>query len=390
MRLTLAKAAALVAVAALPLIDVAPAAAATVGASPVAGSWGPHKACSGKPRLNCAAVYAIQRIGNTTYIGGDFTSLKSSDGTSTKTIKNLAALDANGRPVASFASPGFNATIRALASDGTRLFAGGSFTRVGGATARHLAAFTPTGRRITPFGSGVNTKVRALAYASGALYTGAASIKKLNAANGTVNNAFHAPTLGTTSGAGSPYVWSLAPTGSQLYVGGHFNSVGGRPHLSVARLNASSGAVDNSFTPTISTKSAADPLLGVADLAVTSDGVVAAQEGHTNRAYRWGPTGGARWRFSPDGDAQSVTIDGGTVYIGGHFEYVGTTPRQHIAAVSLSTGALDRSWAPSMGASYSPYYYGVWVVRMVNGSLWAGGVFNNVNGRPVRKIAIFR
>ncbi len=381
--------------AALVLVVGVPSAAlaATVAETPVTGSWGPYKACSNQPGANCAAVYAMTEINGTVYIGGDFTSLKDPNSGATKTIKSLAALDSNGQPVAGFTGHTFNGAIRALATDGNTVFVGGGFTKVDGASQAHLAAFTASGGRVSY--PSVNQTVRALLVSGGWLYTGATTVKKLSPSTGAAAAGFVPPAFTSTNTA-APYVWSLAAGGSRLYVGGHFDA----PRRSIVALDTATGSVDASFAPTLSVSDPNDPLQGIDDMAVTGDSVFAAQAGHSNRAYRYTLAGVKNWMVSPDGDVQTVELDGTSVYLGGHFTCwtkCSTTPvlRDHIAAVSYNNGTLDSTWAPEMGASYTPYYYGVWVLRKVGTQqLWAGGVFNSVtiNGAnlPARKVAIFQ
>jgi hypothetical protein len=53
--------------------------------------------------------------------------------------------------------------------------------------------------------------------------------------------------------------------------------------------------------------------------------------------------------------------------------------RIHIAAFDYNTNGMpDDSWAPNLGPTWDPYYYGVWVLQVYGQSLYAGGVFKNV------------
>lgn len=367
------------------LLSGAPAGAATVGAVPVTGSWGPYQSCGpSQPHANCASVFTVTAIGSTVYIGGDFTALVDPATGGKLAVNDLAALDADGVPVP-FTSHVFDGTIRALTTDGSRLFVGGSFRTVDGAGPGHLAVFDAAGTRLRYPGTG--SPLRSLAIGGSTLYAGGSTVRALDLATGAPLAGFAFPAM--TDAAGTPKVWSLAAAGPRLYLGGHFDSVGGSPHRSVVAVDATTGAVDEGFNATVDA-TANDPLQGIGDLAVTADAVFAAQDGHTNAAYRYNLDGSRVWSTYPSGDVQTLTVDGGTVYLGGHFQH----PLDHIMAVAYGNGALDTSWQPAMGVRFPPYYYGVWVVRKLLGELWAGGVFNSVtvNGTsyPARKIALFR
>ena len=108
-------------------------------------------------------------------------------------------------------------------------------------------------------------------------------------------------------------VWAIAPVNGMVYVGGNFTSVrppgdpvgtGEVARTYLAEFNASTGALVTSFDPTL-------------------DGEVT---------------------------ALAVSPNGSTLYVGGSFTHVGTTYRDHLAALSTSTGALSTTWNPSAGS----------------------------------------
>lgn len=378
------------AIAAVPLLGVPPAAAAAVSERPVTGSWGAYKSCGANhPGDNCATVYAITAIGSRTYIGGNFTALVDPATGRKKAVHNLAALDSRGRPVR-LHDHRFDGSVRALATDGSKLFVGGSFRHVDGRSTAGLVAFSPGGTRKHFPGAGGT--VRALTVHHGSLYVGGSGVRKLSARSGAVDRHFSAPHIG--AGSGGAQVWSLAVDGTRVYVGGHFSA----PRLALFAVNRGSGSLLSGFTPAISTGSTSDPLLGIASIVASGGSVYAAQEGHSNHMYRFSAAGSTMWGVIPNGDVQDLEVDNGTVYLAGHFICVtecGTADavnRNHIAA--FSTGGRVLGWSPGMGSSAAPYYYGVFTVKMIRGSLWTGGVFNSVTSHgktyKARKIAIFR
>ncbi len=381
------------------LTTATPAWAAPVSETPVAGSWGPYKSCPNKPEsVNCASVYTIVSIGDRTYLAGNFTHIVSPDRKTKQLANNLVAVNASGQPDMTFTRHTFDGPIRAMTTDGSRLYVGGSFKRVDGAYQNKVAAFSPAGQ-LQAFKPATASPVRALAISNGSLYVGSTTVRKVSTATGAADESFAFPAI-TSDSVNPAYVWSLLVHSGRLYAGGHWATIGGLAQHSVAAVNPSTGALDTTFKPVVESFFPQDELLGIADMAPGPDaGIFAAQEGHSNRAYRFGPNGGRIWKKGMDGDAQTIEVDGDTVYVGGHFTcWSGcqtATPilRNHIAAVTASKGAL-LAWDPGMGASYSPYFYGVWVARILNGSLWTGGVFNSVTTDgvtyPARKVAIFR
>jgi hypothetical protein len=84
--------------------------------------------------------------------------------------------------------------------------------------------------------------------------------------------------------------------------------------------------------------------------------------------------------------ALELSADGNKVFIGGNFASVGGQPRQNLAAVDATDGAVD-PFAPTVTASgQTPWVYAL----LANDSkLYAGGTFSNVNGRQRAKLAAF-
>lgn len=404
----------------------APASAATL--SPVPGStWGVAKPCTvnGSPE-NCATIRATATIGGTLYIAGDFTALVSENGAS-QPAKNIAAINTiTGTPVTGFGTHTVDGAILSLAAapDGSRLYAGGGFASYDGTgSAKHIVALDPgTGDKVKSFDGqiGGTGPVYALLATGTRLYVGG----RFTAVQGAPHTAAASldPTTGVADPGFAPAITN-PPSGSdtavadvrsfalgadsagrpRLYVGGHFDAVGGTPRSTIAAVNPDTGTLDGTFAPTVDQSYVtADSLqAGLAILAVggSSPGVVLAQAGHTNRAYRFSLTGARVWYDNPDGDVQALAIDGDSLYLGGHFENVrvgrSTTllPHVHLAAVSYATGVPDASFSPTVGGIHAPYYYGVWSLRLVSGSLWAGGAFGGVKADGTSyfasKLAVF-
>src|SRR5215217_1463601 len=94
-------------------------------------------------------VWDILRAGDKIYLAGRFTQIIQPDGT-TVPRNNLAAIDASTgqltgwNPSVTRLSGASSVQKMALSTDGSRLFIGGNFTRVGGLVRQRLAAVDPT------------------------------------------------------------------------------------------------------------------------------------------------------------------------------------------------------------------------------------------------------
>ena len=350
------------------------------------------------------------------YVGGQFTTV---DGRSDRGLAAfdltstgyplVAAFTVNGAPsvdpgIQNVAFPN-QASVRSLVvgpslSGGTAgtLYVGGDFvTALGQPFQQLLAIDLASGSPITTFtpSFGVNMSLPPCGNLSG----------QENASNNWVQ--IWTLTLGV-DGSGNP----------RLYVGGHFDSVDGNSQIDLAALDPATGSWISGFTPNVDYEHQVlgtpcyDPLhaiLQATPVTATADrtaGVLAAQGGHYNRAYRFDLTGSRTWTVQPGGDAQAIAIADNTVYIAGHFICWSTNAlfvltradcvagasitavpppwevqRIHLAAVSYADGSLDMSWAPATEPfANAPYYDGTWALLVDSANqLWTGGVFRSVS-----------
>jgi len=162
-------------------------------------------------------VYAIERMGGTTYAGGNFTSSGATPvsriarwNETTDTWENMAG--------------GMNGTVRALKEFNGSLYAGGSFTTAGGVATGGLARWT--GSAWAQVGGNFLGQVHALEVHNGSLIIGGQFPGLANSANIARYDGVNYSNLGT-GGTNSVGVRSLKTNGDRLYAGGVFTSIGG-------------------------------------------------------------------------------------------------------------------------------------------------------------------
>src|SRR3954447_4814818 len=115
------------------------------------------------PQIN-GVVWDQVIVGNTVYVGGNFTSARpngSAAGTNENPRSYLLAYNLTTGALLPFA-PVLNGQVRALAAspDGTRLYVGGDFTNVGGTGRSRIAAYnTATGAIVNTFAANANNYV---------------------------------------------------------------------------------------------------------------------------------------------------------------------------------------------------------------------------------------
>jgi hypothetical protein len=335
-------------------------------------------------------VSAVLAVGDRVYIGGTFTRLRSPGGTQTVVRNNAAAVNRLTGVVDPDWNPNANGEVAALASDGIAVFAGGTFTAIGGAANTRLAALDPvTGTAVPGWRAGANAKVYSLAAAGGRVYAGG-SFTSVNNGNGAVTRlrlaAFNAATGQVDADwrpSANAYVRAVEMSAdrTRVFAGGSFTTVSGTTHRMIVAVHAVTGAVDGAFT--------ADGQYLIFDLAVTADGttVFAATGGPGGRVNAFNTTGGRRtWAVYARGDVQAVAVDGTTVYAGGHFSGAGEfagQDRWRLAAVdNTNDGRLESGFVPRLSGQ-------VWALATTPGELYVGGDFVRINGRVQQGFAIF-
>ena len=335
-------------------------------------------------------VMAVLRVGDTVYVGGLFTQI--SDPVERpgpqqfRTRNNAAAFSAiTGEPTNW--DPNTNGEVDALAAsaDGSVIYMGGDFTKLGTETHTKLGAVSPTsGNPISTFDPGANAVVRALGLIGDTLYAGGSfsNVSSLGLTNPQPRGALAAfdavsnassdgAVLGwnpggtscATLGCGSGVRALTIPNNKQVVVGGGFEAIGGTPTKSIASLSATTGAVQSwQYHPST-------PVL-----ALDNDGRYVYMANKTNQAVRMRASDGQDyWHAQADGDIQAVALYDGVLYIGGHFQAVDGHPEPHAAAIIAGNGAL-LPWGG--GADSTAGIFGMEGA----GGVFIGGDFGHVPG----------
>ena len=275
---------------------------------------------SGEGFINNVLILQLDATGNNLYVGGNFTGAGSYDNSAGGgTPKYIAKLNTtNGALDAGFVGDeeGFINTVNTLQFDatGNNLYVGGNFT----------------------------------SYTNSAGGGGVQRIAKLNATTGALDTGF----VGGGEGfINNVLILQLDATGNNLYVGGNFtgagsydNSAGGGTPKYIAKLNTTNGALDAGF--------------------------VGDEEGFINTV-----------------NTLQFDATGNNLYVGGNFtsytNSAGGGGVQRIAKLNATTGALDTGFVGG-GQGFNSH---VWALQLdATGNLYAGGIFttytNSAGGTP--------
>lgn len=373
-------------------------------------------------------------VGNTVYVGGEFTKARpagSGVGVNEVVRTNLLAYNLTTGVLIPTFSPNPNGAVRALvaSADGTRIFVGGSFTSMSGVARYRLAAFDAgTGELVPSFAPVLNAQVKALGISGSTVYAGGtfttaggqarSQIASFDASNGALK-----AWAGTPDG-GAVNALTVSPDGTKVIIGGAFTSYNGgvNPGYGMAALDAVTGD---------SLPWAVNSLLrngglngGFTSLTSSTDGVFGTGYDYGAGANFEGTfradwsNGSIIWMEDCHGDTYSAALTQNVVYTTGHAHYCGnmggpveTAPRTYhrtLAFTMATTGLLTPnavgsydnfvgkprprllSYYPEINTgTYTGQGQGPWNVVTNSQYLLYGGEFTNVNNKGQQGLARF-
>ncbi|MDQ1597185.1 MAG: hypothetical protein QOI70_609, partial [Microbacteriaceae bacterium] len=193
-------------------------------------------------------------VGNTVYVGGNFTTARpagSASGSNTVSRSYLLSYNLATGALSNWA-PTLNGQVRAIAAspDGSRLYAVGAFTTVNGATRNRIVAFdTATGAVNSSFAADANGEVFAVAATNSTVYFGGNFSSAKGVSRPGRAAAATAASGATTSWApvlanGRAYGLEVAPDGSKVVIAGSFTTLNGsgNPGYGMGAVTPDTGA----------------------------------------------------------------------------------------------------------------------------------------------------
>ncbi|MGV0110190.1 PKD domain-containing protein [Arthrobacter sp. CP30] len=340
------------------------------------------------------------------FVGGEFTSVRppgAAAGANEVARPYLAVFDAaTGALVTSFDAAS-NGKVYALEAspDGTRVYAGGDFTTLGGKTHRRLAAINTSTLAVDhTFNPNVAYRVTAIGATRDKVYFGGSF--------GAVNNETRTRAAAVTT-AGVLLPWNpsadgdiaaveVAPDEASVYIGGAFSSIGGNPQRAIAHVDAAAGA--NLPFPAAS---AMPPLTSGCDARVReiirdADSIYVASAGDGGGCFDGTfsasiATGELRWKNNCLGATEALALIGGSLYKGSHAHncsFEGAFPEgpnRMLLAQNTQSGKIE-GWYPTTNGAGTTRV-GPFAMATDGTRLWVGGDFTTVNGKPQQGVGLF-
>jgi hypothetical protein len=285
--------------------------------------------------------------------------------------------------------------VVALAVSGSDLYTGGNFTSAGGSNANSIAKWN--GSVWSALGSGMNgpfygrPSVYAVAVSGSDLYVGGG----FTTVGGSVANNIARWNGSAWSALGSGIdgtVWALAVSGSNVYAGGAFWRAGGSEAASIAKWNGSTwSALGSGMSGTFFSPPSVYALAMSGSDLYAGGGFKMAGGIAANRIAKWdgnswsalGP-GISDWTFySPDWSpvVRALVVSGSDVYAGGSFDAAGGNTATNIAK-------WNGSYWSALGSGLE-LYYSVYALAMSGSNLYAGGSFTMAGTTEAKGIAMW-
>lgn len=338
------------------------------------------------------SVYAmdVDSAGNL-YAGGQFT--KSGVTSLTRIAKWNGSAWSSMPP--GFLNAGADSNVNAVLVSGSEVYAGGAFLTIGGNSANRIARYDIPAQTWYGVGASISGRANAIAVNGKEVYVGGAFTSAGGlAAPGIArwdSSANSWSGLGTGLGGCSlpfcfgPSVFAIQILGSDVYVGGDFNTAGGVSAANIARYNTvdqqwyalgsgitcqGQACMGITIVNALTTDGACIYVGGSFD---TAGGVSAANLAEYCPGSGWGSV---TWRdengtynINPNGMVAALAVDAyGDLYVGGTF----TSP-----AVNIFN--TDGYGIYGMG---DPLNGGVSSIALMGNDTYIGGSFTNVGGNP--------
>lgn len=339
-------------------------------------------------------VYStVKGAGNIMYVAGGFSYLGKFTGSSAIVNSTTGAV----------VSPSYASyDVRASVADGSGgWYVGGLFSQYGGVSRSCLAHVLSDGTVDPAWNPGCDGEVYALAYdsSSSTVYVGGdfttvagqsrTNIAAVDSTNGTIKS------WNPGDGSGADYtVYSIYVDGSDIYLGGDFNTIGGTVRNYIARVDIG-GTVDPNWDPNFdgivyTLAKNGNSLYAGGEFETVNGGTarkalveIDATEVSNGTVTSWNPD--ITYQLSTP-IVRDMEISGGNIYVAGYIWQIGADVRHNIGAIDLATGAAT-SWNPA--GTDETDNFSINALAISGSKVYAGGVFYAIDTQKTRNTAAF-
>ncbi|MDN3497515.1 PKD domain-containing protein, partial [Planococcus sp. APC 4015] len=372
-------------------------------------------------------AWAQAIVGDTVWVGGEFTNARpagSARGVNTTPRTNLMAYNLTTGVMTSW-NPGANGVIRSITAspDGSRIYVGGTFTTIAGASRNRIAAFSTATGALLPWNPGANSAVSDIATAGNTVwvsgnFTNFAGGSRLRVAAVNASTGALLPFAASPVGGNGVRAIEVNADGTKVVIGGSMESTNGstNPGRGLAALDSATGAsLEWKINSTIRNGGAN---AAIYSLASDGDSVYGtgydyygtAEDGFEGTFRASWTDGSTQWIEDCHGDSYAVAAGGGVVYAATHAHYCGniggfpqTSPKwtfNHSLAFSKeylgntfgydpygypsyvgNPAATMLQWYPTWGVGdFTGLSQATWDVEANNDYVVYGGEFRTING----------
>jgi hypothetical protein len=336
-------------------------------------------------------VVAIAISGDEVYVGGFFTTIGN------VSVSRIAKWNSATNTWSALGS-GVEGTVLEIAVNGNDVYVGGIFEFAGGVSANHIARWNNVTSTWSALGSGVSggafTRVFSIAISGSDVYVGGAfttagGVSASNIAKWDGSN-WSALGSGVSGGGGGGLIigaFAIAVSGNDVYVGGSFATAGGINANRIAKWNSAT----NIWSALGSGVQGGTPIIDISAVAVSGNDVYVG--GTFSTAGNVSANNIAKWNSVTNtwsalgsginGFVQSLAASGIDVYVGGAFEFTGGVSANGIAKWNTSTN----TWSALGNLVGGQTVIVVGAIAIAGNDVYAGGDFTIAGGGIAENIA---
>ena len=329
-------------------------------------------------------VRALAASGSRIYIGGNFTTMNGSTRRGLAAVSPGGILDDSWTPSVTGGYPDVQAVV--VSPDDSTVYVAGDFGAINGTTRAYLGAVNASDGATTPWYPNPGGKIWGVAASGSTVYAAGEFSTVCGAGSSCDQSTQTRNRFAAFDSDGSLKAWdpnvnnsgflnTMAVSGSSVYVGGNFNTVGATPRNRLAAVDSAGNLTswDPSADNTVSA-------LALSGSTIYAGGSFTTVGGATrNRIAAINADGSLdTWDPNANNAVSAITVSGTTVYAGGSFTAIGGQTRNRIAA--LDDSGLATSWNPSASSTVN-------AIAVSGSTIYAGGAFTNIGGQTRNRIA---